>query len=468
MRVYFKLLGLGLALLNILGIASTSKAADVQQPVYVIPIRDDIEQSIVYVVRRGLKEAIENNAQAIILDVNTNGGRGDSMEEIMNLLQNFKGETITYVNTKAYSAGAFIAVATKHIYMAPASVIGAAAPIMMSPTGDAQELPSTIQKKISSAFAARIRAAAERNGHNPAIVDAMVKETDGLTIDHKTVVKKGEILTLTDTEATTLYGKPPKPLLAEGIAINMEDLFKKFGYSEKQIHRIEPTGAERLARWITMISPLLLLIGIAGIYLEFKTPGINIFGIIGVVSLAIFFFGHYVAGLSGFEEVLLFIFGLILIGVELFLFPGHVLPGFIGVVAILTSLVWAMVDKSAGTATLPSMPQLQLPLAKLGGSMIGAAVLIALLTRWLPNAKGSYGGLILQRELNKSAGYATSENYSDLIGQKGKTLSILRPSGTARLGEKVVDVIAEGEFISADQDIIVKEVRGAQVIVQKL
>lgn len=440
---------------------------DSHRPVYIIPIRDDIEQSIVYVVRRGVKEAVEKNAQAIILDMNTNGGRGDSMEQIMELLENFKGETITYVNKKAYSAGAFIAVATKHIYMAPASVIGAAAPVAMSPTGDVQELPGTYQKKIASAFSARIRAAAQRNGHHPSVVDAMVKETDGLTIDGKEIVKKGEILTLTDAEATARYGKPPKSLLAEGIAVDMADLLRKFDYHDSQVRSIEPTGAERVARVITLISPLLLMIGIGGLYLEFKAPGISIFGIIGVTSLSIFFFGHYIAGLSGFEEVLLFLFGLILIAVEFFIFPGHILPGFLGVVAIFVSLLWAMVEKIPGAPTLPAMPQIQLPLAKLAGSLIGAMILITLLARLLPKSKGPLGGLILQTSLDKSAGYTTAESHQEFVGKKGVSLSMLRPSGTAKIGDAIVDVISEGEFIPSNQNILVKEVRGAQVIVQK-
>lgn len=459
---------LGLLLLALSG-ARSAAAGESSRPVYVIPIRDDIEQSIVYVVRRGLKEAAEQNAQAVILDMNTNGGRGDAMEEIMSMLQNFKGDTITYVNTKAYSAGAFIAVATKHIYMAPSSVIGAASPVMMGASGEVEKLPSTYEKKISSAYSARIRAAAQRNGYDPRLVDAMVKETDGLTLDGREIVKKGDILTLTDTEATALYGKPAKPLLAEGIAADMADVLKKCGFDKELEHRVEPTGAEKLARLITTIAPLLMMIGMGCLYLEFKTPGISVFGIAGAIVLAIFFFGHYVAGLSGFEEVLLFVVGLILIGIELFVLPGHVLPGFLGVVAILVSLVWAMVDKLPGPPDLPAvvLPRFEIPLAKVVGSMVGLGVILALLAKWLPKATGPYGGLILQTALENSAGYATATSHTELLGQRGKTLTILRPSGTARVGEAVVDVITEGDFIGANEDVVVREVRGAQVIVQK-
>jgi len=462
---FFALLGITSLLGSV--IATPVVAAETNQPVYVIPIQGDIEQSMVYVVRRGIREAVENNAQAVILDMNTNGGLVSEVEKIMELLQNFKGETITCVNHKAFSGGAFIAVATKHIYMTPTAVIGAAAPIVMAPTGGADEMPSVERKKMSSALSALIRVAAQRNGHNSALVDAMVKETDGLMIDGKEIVKKGEILTLTVAEATAFYGKPPKPLLAEGVVKDLSEVLKKFNFSDEQVRWIEPTGAEQLARLITLISPVLLLIGMAGIYLEFKTPGISVFGFAGVISLIIFFFGHYVAGLSGMEEMLLFVFGLILIGIEIFILPGHVLPGFLGVVAILVSLLWAMVEKMPGVPSLPGMPEFQIPVVKLAGSMVGAAVLLVLLGRWLPKTKGPLGGLILQTQLDTSTGYATASNHQDLIGRQGVSLSLLRPSGTARFGERVEDVITEGDFIGANKKIVVKEVQGTLIIVQK-
>jgi membrane-bound serine protease (ClpP class) len=448
-------------------IAKEASSGEKGRPVYIIPIRDEIEASIVYVVRRGMREAVDQNAQAVILDMDTPGGRMDYMEEIMNMLESFKGETFTYVNKKAYSAGAFIAVTTKHIYMAPSSVIGAAAPIMVGPGGDVEKLPGTYEKKIASASAARIRAAAQRNGHNAELFDAMVKETDGLTLDGKEIVKKGEILTLTDKEATAFYGKPRKPLLAEGVAESIDALVAKLGYDPALVKRIEPTGVERIARMITAISPLLLLIGIAGIYLEFKTPGLSLPGIVGILSLAIFFFGHYIAGLSGSEEVLLFVIGIILIGVELIILPGHIIPGFLGVVAILVSLVWAMVEKLPGAPTIPSLPAFQIPILKLAFSMVGAAIVIALIARFLPKAKGPLGGLILQTRLDSSTGYSTSSDRANLVGQRGVTLSMLRPSGTARFGDTVVDVISEGDFISPNENIVVKEVHGVQVVVQR-
>lgn len=446
--------------------AMAKEASTTNSPVYIIAIDDVITEAMVYTVRRGVREAMENQARTIILDLDTPGGSVGDTIEIMEMMENFKGETITYVNKAAYSGGAFLAASTKHIYMAPSSVIGGAAPVDQN----GADLETTMKKKSESIISARVRASALRNGHLPEVFEAMVRDTSGLLMEGKVIGEKGDLLSLNDAEAAVKYGTPPKALLSEGTVDTMDDLLAKLNLSKAPVTRVEATGAEKIARFITMIAPLLMLIGIAGIYLEVKTPGISLPGIIAVIAFGIFYFGHYIAGLSGYEELTLFILGLILIGVEVFLLPGHILPGFLGIVAILVSLIWAMVDKipQGPGFVLPSMPQLELPIAKVVCSIFGAAVLIAALVKWLPKAKGPYGGLILQTQMKSNEGYASAPTRTELIGQKGVSLSLLRPSGTARLGDKVVDVITEGDFIAADQDIVVKEVRGAQVIVGKL
>src|SRR5439155_17928213 len=192
-------------------------AAAGQKKVYVLPIRDDIMPPIVYLVRRGVKEAMEAKAGLLVLDMETNGGRVDTTREIIGILNQFKGDTATYVNKDAFSAGAFISVATKKIYMAPGSVIGAAAPIVLSPGGEGVEkVPDTAEKKMISAVRAIVRTSAEKNGYNIAVVEAMIDKTKGLTIDGQVIAKEGEILTLTNTEAEKEYGTPPKPLLSSG------------------------------------------------------------------------------------------------------------------------------------------------------------------------------------------------------------------------------------------------------------
>src|SRR5437867_11156315 len=128
------------------GQINMSAAEASSKKVYILPIRDDIMPPMVYLVRRGVKEAMEAKADLLIIDMDTNGGRVDATEEIMEIVNKFKGHTVTYVNHKAFSAGAFISVATQKIYMAPQSVIGAAAPMLMIPGGGPTEIPQTVEE----------------------------------------------------------------------------------------------------------------------------------------------------------------------------------------------------------------------------------------------------------------------------------------------------------------------------------
>jgi membrane-bound serine protease (ClpP class) len=351
--------------------------------VYIVPIQENIMPPLVYVVRRGVKEAMAANADLLILDMKTDGGRVDVTEEIIQVISQFKGRTVTYVNDRAFSAGAFIAVATQEIYMAPQSVIGAAAPVMMSPGGAGTgNLPDTMEVKMTSAIRALVRVQAEKNGHNVEVIEAMIDKTKELTMDGEVLNKEGNILTLTDRQAAKEYGNPPKALLSSGTAESLDALLARLGFAGAQRVVIEPTGAERIGTWINAIGPLLLIIGIVGLYIEFKTPGFGLPGIVGIIAFALYFLGGYVAGLSGTGWAVVFVVGLILVGLELFVFPGTFIAGVSGAVLMLAAIVMAMVDKYPGGPSLPTLPQLRLPLRDISLAVAVSFVLVLLLARF--------------------------------------------------------------------------------------
>lgn len=451
------------------GLAAPARGAEsptnsVAKKVYVLPIREDIMPPLVYVVRRGVKEAMEAKADVLVIDMETNGGRVDVTEEIIGIIGKFPGQTVTFVNKKAFSAGAFISFATQKIYMAPQSVIGAAAPVMASPTGGAAEIGGTMEVKASSAISALVRANAEKNGHNPAVADAMVKKTTELKLDDKVINEKGQILTLTDQEAARTYGKPAKPLLSAGTVENVETLLKQLGLEAVQVKRIEPSGMEKLASWVNSIAPVLLIIGIAGIYIEFKTPGFGLPGIVGICAFAVYFFGGYVAGLTGLEWVAVFIVGIALVVLELFFFPGTLVLGLTGFGLVVASLVMAMVDVYPGAPTLPTLPQLSLPLNDLGLAMVGAVVVILVLSRVLPKTR-LYPALVSQgaSAMQTEAAFATTEQKR--LGQVGVALSTLRPGGKAQFGNEVVDVVTQGDLIEKGSQVRVIGSSGAEAVV---
>ncbi|MEW6305498.1 MAG: NfeD family protein [Verrucomicrobiota bacterium] len=448
---------LGLLLAGGLVPASEPPEAPVSsgKKVYILPIKEDIMPPLVYLVRRGVKEAMEAKADLLVIDMDTNGGQVNTTEEIMEIIGQFKGQTVTYVNKHAFSAGAFISVATQKIYMAPQSVIGAAAPIMLLPGGTGiQEMPATYEAKMNSAIAAIVRTSAEKNGHNKEVVQAMVDKTAELIIDGKTINKKGNILTLTNKEAEEKYGTPPKPLLSLGTVESIDELLKLLGYQGSERKYVKSSGAEKLAVWINAIRPLLLIIGIVCIYIEMKTPGFGLPGTIGIAAFVVYFLGGYVAGLAGMEWLALFFLGLALVVLELFVFPGTVLLGVGGALLMFLSIVMGMVDVFPGVPVWPTLPQ-QLGENVLPNLLItfaGTAAAVWILSQWLPKTS-LYARMVTPSASGMESVVELQTKQSSRVGQVGVTTSPLRPGGKAQFGEEIIDVVSQGEMIPAGQKV---------------
>lgn len=452
-----KLRDLGWFLLSLLAIgfgamdtaAAPEDAAFAAEPrrVYVVPVRDDIMPPMTYVIRRGVKEAMEAKADLLVLDMDTNGGRVDVTEEIIGILSKFNGPTVTFVNRKAFSAGAFIAVSTEKIYMAEEAVIGAAAPMIMVPGGGPAELPASVEAKMTSGIKALIRAKAEKHGHNVEVIEAMIDRNKELIIDGTVINPKGQILTLTSSEASKSYGNPPKPLLSAGTVVSLDALLVELGYAGATRVEVRPTGVEQLAFWLNAISPVLLALGLLGVYMEFKTPGFGVPGVIAIVSLSLYFLGGYVAGLSGIEWIAVFALGVILIALELFLFPGTLALGLSGSGLVLLSLIMAAADLYPGMPAVPSLPQLQLPIRNLviAGVLTGLGVWV--LGMILPRTP-AYHHLVSTTASGTVTDRQRDKTQLSQIGLEGVAVSVLRPGGKAQFGDQVLDVITEGPMVS--------------------
>lgn len=447
-----KMPGLWLPLLLTGLVASPAGHGAAEEPtasprqVCVLPIREEVMPPLTYLVRRGVKQAMDTRADLLVLDMRTDGGRVDVTEEIIRILGQFRGRKVTLVNDRAFSAGAFIAVATEQIYMVPQSVIGAAAPILMIPGGGVQDLPATMEAKMNSAIRALVRSQAEKHGYNLEVIEAMIDRNREVIIDGQVINRKGEILTLTDTEAARTYGNPPKPLLSSGTVEDLPALLRKLGFADARVFRIEPTGAEQLAFWINSLNWLWLIVGAAGIYLELKTPGFGLPGTVGLAAFALYFLGSYIAGLSGLEWPLLFLLGLLLVAVDLFLFPGTIVLGLTGAVLMLVTVVMAMVDRYPGMPALPTLPQLQAPLQDLFYAVVGTAVVLLILGRFLPHTS-LYGILVSRKASGMESVRETAAQRARLLGREGVALSALHPGGKAQFGEEVLDVITWGDLI---------------------
>ncbi|MGB8354579.1 MAG: hypothetical protein WCD79_11865, partial [Chthoniobacteraceae bacterium] len=365
------------AICSLLLLLSMAVHAAEQGEIVVIPLKGEVSQAQFFFLRRALKTAEHEKASAVILDMETYGGEVFAAIDMMDALMKSDVPTYTFVDDKAISAGALIAVATGKIYMAPTAVIGASAPV----SSGGEDLPSTMKDKTVSAISAIVRAASQKNDHNAELVEAFINKEKEIKIGDTVINAKGSLLTLSAQEASRVFNG--KPLLAAGIADSIEDLVKK----EKlkgTLRTISPTGFETLAFWITTLAPLFLLCGILGAYLEIKFHGTLIPGIIAAICFAIFFTGHYIAGLAGWEVFVVFFIGMLLVISEVAIHPGTILPGLAGLVLMVGSILWAMVDHYPDQPLIPSGEMLKLPIVNLGGAILVSVLLILLLGKFLP------------------------------------------------------------------------------------
>ena len=425
--------------------------------VYVIPVRDDIMPPLLYVVRRGIKEAMSADADAVILDMETNGGRVDTTEELIEVLDRYQGLKVTWVNRKAFSAGAFISVATQKIYMAPKSVIGAAAPIPLTPGGmGVDQIPDTMEVKMTSAISALIRAHAEQNGHDTKVIEAMIDKGKSLEIDGEILCREGELLTLTYLDAQRRFGPQERPLLSLGTVATLEELLGELDMAGARVVRVEPTGSEQLGAWINRISPILLVIGLVGLYLEFKTPGFGLPGIIGLSAFALYFLGGYIAGLSSIGWGALFILGLLLVLVEIMLIPGTLLAGVIGAVLMVGAILMALVDwdPTLPTYPLPTPDELATPLLNLGLAATISLGIIMLLSRYLPRMS-IYHQIVPCSTSGTATQSLAMRNKDEQMGLQGKAITPLHPGGKARFGDRVLDVVTQGEMLEAGTRVVI-------------
>ena len=441
-----------------------------------------IRQTKFRFMERILDKAVEDGAEAIIFDMRTPGGYLFETRDLMNKLQDIEIPTYTFVNPEASSAGSMIAIATDKIYMKKPSTIGAAAIV-----AGGQGLDGTMKEKVEQTFIDTVAQVAEANGRDPQLCMAFVKleleyyatiptvEPDGKLWERSVLsVGEGKLLSLSATEALQLVDG--KPLFADGTAQTIEELVEKENLSGGLV-RTRPLGFERVADWIVKLAPLLLLLAIAGVYLEANSPGFGVPGIVALISFAIFFFGHHVAGkLAGYEVIGVFLIGLLLIAVELFVIPGTLIAGALGLLLVVGSLLFAMIDKFDFRVVDGSFDLdrffggLSTPVWNLIIGLIGASLLVMFLMRYLPELP-----IVRRRMLagvtsggpGATAVQASGER-SEIIGLVGTAHCDLRPVGKGKFGDQILDITTETEFLDAGTAVRIISEEGGRVIVEKV
>jgi membrane-bound serine protease (ClpP class) len=442
---------------------------------FVIPVQGAIDHTRLYILKRGLAAATEAGANAIVLDMDTLGGALMITDEMTKLIMEAQVPTFTFVEKDAISAGAIIAMSTDHIYMKPGSRIGDAMPVMMSSSGGGYEtLGDAEREKITSPTDAMVRLIAERKGRDILLARCMVRRELEYIRDGVVISAKGEILTMTNQEAARTFGEPPKPLLSEGTVGSVEEMLTASGRTDWRVQRLEEAPAETFANLLGKLAPL--LIGLASLlfYLEMNTPGFGWAGITAMLLFALFFFGQHAAGLAGNEEILVFILGVVLIALEIFLIPGFGLAGITGLVLVVGSLFASMVKFFPDA--LPSVPEgewgffdriygLQHAVRSLSLGIIGAGVGGFVAARYLPRSRMGHR-LVLQENISGRSDAPDAPGV-ELVGARGLALTALRPAGRVEVAGRVLDVVSNGGFIDKGSAVVVVQCRGAHIVVER-
>jgi len=439
-----------LVALGLAAAASQALAAGAPRVVHVVPIDGVVDLGQAPFVKRVLAEAEATGAAAVVFQIDTFGGRVDAAVQIRDALLRTPVRTIAYVDKRAISAGALIALSAGTLAMAGGGTIGAATPVQVGAPGAAAQ---PVDEKTVSYMRKEFRATAESRKRPPLIAEAMVDADVAI----EGLVDKGKLLTLTTDEAL-------EHRVADYRAETLESVLEQAGLAGAEIRRASPNWAENLVRWLThpIVSSLLITVGMLGILVELRTPGLGLPGAVGVTSLGLFFWGHWLVQLAGWEELLVVAAGVILIAVEVFVIPGFGIVGALGIAAMLAGLVLSLVgaqDSYQGVLEAA----LRVVLALIAAI---AASLVAM--RLLPKTPIGHR-LVLDKGLSASEGYASAPD-TDVrwLGRTGHASTPLHPAGIMEIDGERIDVVSTGDPIDAGAPVQVVRVDGNRIVVRAL
>lgn len=435
-------------LLVLSGVAVPHRApAQASAPiVYVIAIEGMIDLGLAPFLSRTIREAQAAGAAAVLLDINTFGGRVDAAVAMRDALLNAPVRTIAFVNQRAISAGALIALACDTLIMTKGGTIGAATPVL-SGAGETQPADEKSVSYVRSEF----RATAETRNRPPEFAEAMV-DAD---VEIAGVIEQGKLLTLTTSQAL-------EHQVAELTADTLDAALAAAGLPGADVRIARQTWAETLVRFLTqpVVSSLLMTVGLLGLLVEIRTPGFAIPGAIGVLSLGLFFWGHWIVQLAGWEELLLVSIGVLLLTLEVFVIPGVTVAGIAGIVALVAGLGMTLVGAGAtASAVITALGRVALSILL---AMASAFALFRVLPR-LPFGRR----LVLDTGMAAERGYVSApESDHRWLGRTGTVLSPLRPAGIAEFDGARVDVVSEGGFVEVGTSVDVIRVDGNRIVVR--
>ncbi len=427
-----------------LGFGSRAEA----QQVYVVNVEGLVDSGLHAYIERSIRAAENDNADGIILHMDTFGGLVDAADKIRNSLLEAEITTVTYIDKNAASAGALISIATDSIYMAPGSSIGAATVV----AGDGQKA----DEKMQSYFRSIMRSTAETKNRDPRIAEAMVDER----IEIENVSAEGELLTLSTSEAVELG-------FVNGSATSIDEVIEKMGWGDRTLVQMDERWQESLLRFLSnpALTGLFMMMMLGGLYFELQSPGVGFPGAVAMVGAMLFFGPHFVLGLASIWELMFILAGVALIMVEIFVLPGFGVAGIAGALLLVFGLFSSLVGNVG--FSFPQLDQMSGPIWTMATTLIIGILLIISFARYLPQNR-AFSKLILATSTDQQSGYSSFKEREDMTGKEGIALTALRPSGTVLIDDRRYDVVTEGDFIEKGAKVKVVSSSTSVITVRKM
>lgn len=418
--------------------------------VYRFTLDNDILPAAGRLVDHAVEEAESRNADILFMRLNTFGGLVNIADSIRTKLLNTRLRTVVWIDKNAASAGALISIACDSIYMARGASIGAAT--VVNQTGE--KMPD----KYQSYMRALMRATAEAKGRDPKIAEAMVDER----VSIPGIIDSGYTLTFTTQEAI-------KHGYAEGEANSFEEVMQLMGIQHYITIDYEIDWLEKIINFLMhpVVSGLLMLVIIGGIYFELQTPGVGFPLVAAAVAALLYFAPLYLEGLAEHWEVLLFVIGMILLGVEILVLPGFGIAGISGIILIITGLTLSLIRNVSFDFSMTGTREVALALFRVVITIVSGLAMLLLFGRNIFQSK-LFGKIILKDTQQVEAGYVSVDiSLRHLIGRKAVTVTDLKPSGKIEIDGERYDAYAEGLWISAGTPVMIVHLNGNTLVVEK-
>jgi len=420
--------------------------------VYVFNINDEIAKPVWYRTKKALTEASEMKADIILIHMNTYGGLLDMADSIRTAILNDKIPVWVFIDNNAASAGALISIACDSIYMRQGANIGAAT--VVNQTGE--QLPD----KYQSYMRAMMRSTAQATGRNPDIAQAMVDPR----IKVEGVNDSGQVVTFTAQEAM-------KHGYCNAMAENISEVLSKAGIVNYTIHEQQLTATDKIIGFLTTpaVAGILIMIIIAGIYFEFQSPGIGFPLVMAIIAATLYFAPHYIEGLAANWEILVFVAGVLLLAVEIFVIPGFGVAGILGIFMMVMGLTLAMIDNLYFEFSPGATVKLAEAFFIVVIAFFASITISIYLTRKLFTGKTFFGDLALVTTQQKNEGFTSADvSYQDITGKTGVAHTMLRPAGKVMIDGILYDATALTGYIDKDEPVEVVKYEAAQIFVRKL